>query len=90
MLVLFGLGRGPADGTFTFSIFDRAHISVAFAVALFCAAFTMNTRHLAPCLIDPIPHCAVMGGIFHGFDAMQVNKILITCLSSLPVHQQRN
>ena len=41
---------------------------------LVCATFTMNTRHLAPCLIDPIPHCAVMGGIFHGFDAMQVNS----------------
>ena len=31
----------------------------------------MDTRYLAPCLIDPIPHSVIMGGIFHGFDAMQ-------------------
>ena len=31
----------------------------------------VNTRHIAPCLIDPIPHAAVMGAIFHGFDVMQ-------------------
>ncbi|KAL3757233.1 hypothetical protein ACHAWU_002214 [Discostella pseudostelligera] len=31
----------------------------------------MNTKHLLPCIIDPIPSCAVWGGIFTGIDAMQ-------------------
>jgi hypothetical protein len=31
----------------------------------------VNTRHIAPCLLDPIPQAVVMGGLFHGFDAMQ-------------------
>lgn len=31
----------------------------------------VNTQHLAPCLIEPIPSSIVMGGIFHGFDGLQ-------------------
>ncbi|KAL7430243.1 hypothetical protein ACHAXH_001287 [Discostella pseudostelligera] len=31
----------------------------------------MNTKHLLPCIIDPIPSCAVWAGIFTGIDAMQ-------------------
>ena len=31
----------------------------------------MNTKHLAPCMIDPIPSCGVWAGIFTGIDAMQ-------------------
>lgn len=31
----------------------------------------MNTNHLLPCIVDPVPSCAVWAGIFTGIDAMQ-------------------
>jgi len=31
----------------------------------------MKTNHLVPCVLNPIPSCAVMAGIFTGIDAMQ-------------------
>lgn len=31
----------------------------------------MKTNHLAPCIIEPIPSCAVWAGVFVGIDAMQ-------------------
>jgi ABC-type enterochelin transport system permease subunit len=77
-----GLGSSLPLSLFTFT-FHTSHFHtseedlnnlLSLHFGLVCATFTMNTRHLAPCLIDPIPHCAVMGGIFHGFDAMQVNS----------------
>ena len=31
----------------------------------------MNTKHFFPCLIDPLPSCAIWAGIFTGIDAAQ-------------------
>ena len=35
----------------------------------------MRTDHLFPCMLEPIPSCAIWGGIFTGIDAMQGAKL---------------
>ncbi|KAL7553816.1 hypothetical protein ACHAWF_017153 [Thalassiosira exigua] len=37
----------------------------------------MNTNYMIPCILNPIPSCAIWAGIFHGIDAIQGARLSI-------------